>query len=139
MPAGPYLNQQTYDHLYIDQEDLLNNSWSDDDHCYTSATSLNDQPIAGPSHWSSEARLVWREAHTLSPSSEVSDHWRWWVEEYKETPSEAEAISDIWLFAQLPYDSYHSEDDSARFTPPVSPTLSHSSIASSISGASQGQ
>jgi len=73
-PAGPYLNQQTYDHLYIDQEDLLNNSWSDDDHRYTSATSLNNQPIAGPSHWSSEACLAWREAHTLSPSSEISDH-----------------------------------------------------------------
>ena len=56
-PAGPYLNQQNYDHLYIDQEDLLNNSWSDDEYRYSSATSLNDQPIAGPSHWSSEARL----------------------------------------------------------------------------------
>src|SRR5882762_9031977 len=73
-PAGPYLNQQTYDHLYINQEDLLNNSWSDDEYRYSSATSLNDQPIAGPSHWSSEARVAWREAHTLSPSSEISDH-----------------------------------------------------------------
>ena len=113
-PAGPYLNQQTYDHLYIDQEDLLNNLWSDDDHHYTSTTSLNNQPIAGLSFWSSEARLAWREAHTLSPSSEISDHWRKWAEEHEETPSEAEAISDVWLFAQLPYDSYHSEDDSAH-------------------------
>jgi len=135
-PAGPYLNQQTYDHLYINQEDLLNNSWSDDDYRYLLATSLNDQPIAGPSHWTSETRLAWREADTPSPSSEISDHWRRWTEEHEETPSEAEAIPDIWLFAQLPYDSYHSEDDSARSTPPTSPVPSHSSIQSSIRSAS---
>src|SRR6266404_219014 len=135
-PAGPYLNQQNYDHLYIDQEDLLNNSWSDDDYCFSSATSLNEQPITGPSHWSSEARLAWRERNTLSPSSDTSNYWRRWAEEHEETPSEAEAISDIWLFAQLPYESYHSEDDSVRATPPTSPAPSHSSIQSSIRSAS---
>src|SRR6267378_963615 len=135
-PAGPYLNQQNYDYLYINQEDLLNNSWSDDEYCYSSATSLNDQPIAGPSHWSSEARLAWRERNTPSPSSDTSNYWRRWAEEHEETPSEAEAISDVWLFAQLPYESYHSEDDSARSTPPISPVPSHSSIQSSIRSAS---
>ncbi len=135
-PAGPYLNQQTYDHLYIDQEDLLNNSWSDDDYRYSSATSLNDQPIAGPSHWSSEARVAWREHNTPSPSSDISNHWQRWAEEHEETPSEAEAIPDVWLFAQLPYDTYHSGSDSARSTPPASPVPSHSSIQSSIRSAS---
>src|SRR6266404_1866233 len=136
MPAGPYLNQQNYNHLYIDQEDLLNNLWSDNDYRYSSATSLNDQPIAGPSHWSSEAHLAWRERNTLSPSSDTSNYWRRWAEEHEETPSEAEAISDVWLFAQLPYESYHSEDNSARSTPPVSLVPSHSSIQSSIRSAS---
>src|SRR6266404_8388654 len=135
-PAGPYLNQQTYDHLYIDQEDLLNNSWSDDDYRYSSATSLNDQPIAGPSHWSSEARVAWREHNTPSPSSDISNHWQRWAEEHEETPSEAEAISDVWLFAQLPYHSYHSENDSAHSTPPASPVPSNTSIQSSIRSAS---
>src|SRR6267378_284767 len=131
-PAGPYLNQQNYDHLYIDQEDLLNNSWSDDNYHYT----LNDQPIAGPSHWSSETRLAWRERNTPSPSSDTSNNWRQWAEEHEETPSETEAIPDVWLFAQLPYNSYHSENDSAHSTPPVSPVPSHSSIQSSIRSAS---
>ena len=61
-----------------------------------------------------------------------------WAEEH-EDDSDTSSVPTVWLFSQLPLDSYHSEDDSARDTPPESPAPSHSSIALSISGASQEQ
>jgi len=66
------------------------------------------------------------------------EHTLWWAEEHEDY-SDTSSAPTVWLFSQLPLNSYHSKDDSARDTPPESPAPSHSSIASSISGASQEQ
>ncbi len=128
-PASPHLNQQTYNHLYAAVlrpptpiPSSLTGSYYKPEvirNCFAPITYHQD--LAAQEHW-----FNLRAEQTCL-----------WAEEYED--SDTSSVPTVWLFSQLPLDSYHSEDNSARDTPPQSPTPSHLSITSSISGASQEQ
>ncbi len=67
------------------------------------------------------------EALVASPSPSISNHSL-----YYEPSDHSSDIPVVWLFDQLPYTSYHSEDDSAASSVPSSPAPSTSSIQSSV-------
>ncbi len=131
-PASPRLNQQMYDHLYTSASrpptpipSSLSGSYHEPEvirNCFLPTTFRQD--LAAQEH-----RFNLRAEQTLR-----------WAEEHKDySDSDASSVLTVWLFSQLPLNSYHSEDNSARDTPTESPAPSNSSIASSISGASQEQ
>src|SRR6266404_286963 len=67
------------------------------------------------------------EALVASPSPSISNHSL-----YYEPSEHSSDVPVVWLFDQLPYTSYHSEDNSAASSVPSSPAPSTSSIQSSV-------
>ncbi len=67
------------------------------------------------------------ENKALVASPSISNHSL-----YYEPSDHSSDVPVVWLFDQLPYTSYHSEDDSATSSIPSSPAPSTSSIQSSV-------
>jgi len=128
-PASPHLNQQTYNHLYAAASRPPTPIPSSSTGSYYKPEVIHNHFAPTTYHQDLAAQ-----EHRFDLRAEQTHLW---AEEYED--SDTSSVPTVWLFSQLPLDSYHSEDNSARDTPPQSPTPSHSSIASSISGVLQEQ
>ncbi len=132
-PASPRLNQQTYDHLYASVSRPPTPIPSSSTGSYHEPEVIRNRFL--PTTFRQDLA---RQEQQFQLRAEQTLRWAEDHEDYSDGDSNSPAPT-VWLFSQLPLDSYHSEDDSARDTPPESPAPSNSSIASSISGASQEQ
>ncbi len=128
-PASPHLNQQTYDHLYAAASRPLTPIPSSSSDSYYKPEVIHNR--FAPTTYRQDLAA---QEHQFNLRAEQTHRW---AEEYED--SNTSSVLTVWLFSQLPLDLYHSEDNSARDTPPQSPAPSNSSITSSISGASQEQ
>src|SRR6266404_1325590 len=99
-----------------------NDSWDSEEYRFAPVT--RDQRLVAQQYF---YRNPENEALVASPSPSISNHSSFYEpsEHLSDTPV-------VWLFDQLPYTSYHSEDDSAVSSVPSSPVPSTSSIQSSV-------
>src|SRR6266404_2566705 len=99
-----------------------NDSWDSEDYRFAPVT--RDQRLVARQYFYHNPE---NEALVASPSPSISNH-----SSYYEPSEHLSDVPVVWLFDQLPYTSYHSEDDSAAPSVPSSPAPSASSIQSSI-------
>ncbi len=99
-----------------------NDSWDSEEYCFAPVT--RDQRLVARQYF---YRNPENEALVASPSPSISSH-----SSYYEPSEHLSDVPVVWLFDQLPYTSYHSEDDSTASSVPSSPALSASSIQSSV-------
>src|SRR6266404_4416094 len=95
-----------------------NDSWDSEEYRFAPVT--HDQRLVTHQYF---YRNPENEALVASPSISSS---------YYEPSEHLSDVPVVWLFNQLPYTSYHSEDDSAASSVPSSPAPSASSIQSSV-------
>src|SRR6266404_5371194 len=99
-----------------------NDSWDSEDYRFAPVT--RDQCLIACQYF---YRNPENEVLVASPSPSISNHSL-----YYEPSEHLSDVPVVWLFDQLLYTSYHSEDDSAASSVPSSPAPSASSIQSSV-------
>ncbi len=99
-----------------------NDSWDSEEYHFAPVT--RDQCLIAHQYF---YRNPENEALVASPSPSISNH-----SSYYEPSDHSSDVPVVWLFDQLLYTSYHSEDDSAASSVPSLPALSTSSIQSSV-------
>jgi len=99
-----------------------NDSWDSEDYRFAPVT--RDQCLIAHQYFYYNPE---NEALVASPSPSISNHSL-----YYEPSDHSSDVPVVWLFDQLPYTSYHSEDDSAASSVPSSPALSTLLIQSSV-------
>src|SRR6266404_1064430 len=99
-----------------------NDSWDSEDYRFAPVT--HDQCLVARQYF---YRNPENEALVASPSPSISNH-----SSYYEPSEHLSDVPVVWLFDQLPYTSYHSEDNSAASSVPSLPAPSASSIQSSV-------
>ncbi len=99
-----------------------NNSWDSDEYRFAPVT--RNQCLVAHQYF---YRNPENEALVTSPSPSISNH-----SSYYEPSEHLSDVPVVWLFDQLPYTSYHSEDDSAASSVPSLPAPSASLIQSSV-------